>query len=586
MLGPPRTTTPASIGRCERDMIRHLFSFPGGVTLRQHKKDSTMADVERAPLPARLILPLSQHIGHPAKVAVAVGDKVGKHQILARSVDHVSAPVHAPTSGKILAITDHGVPHPSGLKALCIILEADDLDQDRRAEKRHRDYRDSTPAQLRDMIRDAGVVGLGGAGFPSHVKLNSNKKRVETLILNGAECEPFITCDEMLMRKQAVEIVEGLIIMRHALHAKHCIIAIENTKRLAIESMEHAVLQADMDFIELVTIPTVYPTGGEKQLLQVLTGKEVPSQCIPLDINLVCHNVSTAYAVCRAVEHGEPLVSRYITLAGNVAKARNLEVLIGTPIHDLVTHVGVDPRTLKKVIVGGPMMGFAINDVDIPVIKTTNCLLLTSLVSDVLLPIRSESAMPCIRCGACAQACPIGLLPQQLYWHAHAKDFDKAQDFHLFDCIECGCCDYVCPAHIPLVQYYRYAKSEIWAQDTEKKASNVARERHEFRLYRLEREKQQRAARHKKKRVAIAPQGTEDKKKAAIQAAMERVRTKRQKGQATPKNVDGLTSGQQALIDEVDSRRRALAKDQGQNSHVPAKRSTSGEISGTGQRED
>lgn len=544
-------------------MIRRLFSFPGGVTLDQHKNDSTMANVGRAPLPARLILPLSQHIGNPAKVTIAVGDKVGKHQILARPVDHVSASVHAPTSGKILTITDHGVPHPSGLKAPCIILEADGLDHDRRVEKRYRDHRDSTPTQLRNMIRDAGVVGLGGAGFPSHVKLDSNEKLVETLVLNGAECEPFITCDEMLMHKQALEIVEGLMIMRHALHAKYCIIAIENNKRLAIESMEGAVNQADVDFIELVKIPTVYPAGGEKQLLQVLTGKEVPSQCIPLDINMVCHNVGTAYAVCRAVEHGEPLVSRYITIAGSVAKARNLEVLIGTPIRDLVTHVGGNPRTLNKIVVGGPMMGFAINDIDIPVIKTTNCLLVTSVVNDVPLPARSKSAMPCIRCGACAAACPIGLLPQQLYWHAHAKDFDKVQDFHIFDCIECGCCDYVCPAHIPLVQYYRYAKSEIWAQDIEKKTSDIARERHEFRLYRLEREKQQRAARHKKKRAALTPQGTEDNKKAAIQAAMERVRTKRQKNQVAPQNVDGLTRDQQALVDKVDTRRKALTKDQG-----------------------
>lgn len=552
-------------------MIRRLFSFPGGVTLRQHKNDSTMVNVERAPLPARLILPLSQHIGKPAKVAVAVGDKVGKHQILARPVDYVSAPVHAPTSAKILAITDHGVPHPSGLKAPCIILETDGLDQDRRSEKRYRDHGDSTPMQLRDMIRDAGVVGLGGAGFPSHVKLDSNKKLVETLVLNGAECEPFITCDEMLMRKQALEIVTGLIIMRHTLHAKHCIIAIENNKRLAIESMQHAVFQAEVDFIELVKIPTVYPAGGEKQLLQVLTGKEVPSQCIPLDINMVCHNVGTAYAVCRAVEHGEPLVSRYMTIAGSVAKARNLEVLIGTPIRCLITHVGGNPRSLKKVVVGGPMMGFAINDIGIPAIKTTNCLLVSSAETDVPLPARSQSAMPCIRCGACAQACPIGLLPQQLYWHAHAKDFDKVQDFHIFDCIECGCCDYVCPAHIPLVQYYRYAKAEIWAQDIEKKAADIARERNEFRLYRLQREKQQRAVRHKKKRAAIAPQGTEDNKKAAIQAAMERVRAKRQKNQAAPKNVDDLTRNQQALIDAVDTRRKAQAKDQGQNSQVPSK---------------
>jgi electron transport complex protein RnfC len=536
-------------------VIRKLFDFHGGVNLRQHKKETTQHPVQTAALPKRLILPLHQHIGHPAEPVVAVGDKVFKSQLIARPVSDISAAVHASSSGKVVDICEHDIPHPSGLKAPCIIIETDGFDRSRRESVRTHNLNDLSPAQIRNIIHQAGIVGLGGAGFPATIKLNPGDKKVETLIINGAECEPYITCDEMLIREQAVEIIEGVLIMRQALQASRCVIAIENRKFKTLDIMNKMVARSGYDFIEVVAVPTVYPAGGEKQLIQVITGQEVPSQGLPIDIGVVCQNIATAYAACRAVEHGEPLISRYVTIAGSVVKPRNLEVRIGTPISDLIEQCGGNRQTLSKLIIGGPMMGFALHNDDVPVVKTTNCILVNSVIADVPLPSRSVSAMPCIRCGACADACPMNLLPQQLYWYAKAKDFDKVQEYDLFDCIECGCCDYVCPSHIPLVQYYRFAKTEIWNQEREKQFADYSRQRHEFHNYRLEREKQEREARHKQKRAEVTGQKDGDSKQAAIQAALERVRQKREQSAVKPKNTDNLTTEQQQLIAEVEARR-------------------------------
>lgn len=536
-------------------MIRKLFDFHGGVSLKQHKKETTQHHVQAAALPKRLILPLHQHIGHPAEPVVAVGDYVFKSQLIARPVSDISAAVHASSSGKVVDIRDHDIPHPSGLKAPCIIIETDGLDRSRRETMRTHDLNELSPDQIRNIIQNAGVVGLGGAGFPATIKLNPGDKKVETLIINGAECEPYITCDEMLIREQAVEIIEGVLIMRKALQASRCVIAIENKKFKTLDIMTKMVERSGYDFLEVAAVPTAYPAGGEKQLIQVITGEEVPSQGLPIDIGVICQNIGTAYAACRAVEHGEPLISRYVTIAGSVVKPRNLEVRIGTPISDLIEQCGGNRQTLSKVIVGGPMMGFALHNDEAPIVKTTNCILVNSVIADVPLPSRSESAMPCIRCGSCASVCPMNLLPQQLYWYAKAKDFDKVQDYDLFDCIECGCCDYVCPSHIPLVQYYRFAKTEIWNQEREKLFADHSRERHEFHKFRLEREKQEREARHRQKRAEIAGPKEEDGKKAAIQAALDRVRKKREQSGVQPKNTDNLTPEQKQLIAEVEARR-------------------------------
>ena len=389
------------------------------------------------------------------------------------------------------------------------------------------------------------------------MKLASDNNKIDTLILNGVECEPYITCDHMLMQTHPAEIIKGMLIIKRALGAKQCILAIENNKPKALEALyEAANLFPESDVFEIVQVPTAYPAGGEKQLIQTITNKEVPSQGLPMDIGIVCHNVGTAYAISRAIEYNEPLISRYLTVAGSVEKARVLEVLIGTPVSHLITECGGNRKTLSRVIMGGPMMGFALHDDETPVVKITNCILVNATIGDVPLPSRSKQAMPCIRCGACTEACPVGLLPQQMYWYARAKEFDKVQDYNVFDCIECGCCDYVCPSHIPLVSYYRYAKTTIWKQEQEKVVADISRQRHEFHKLRIERIKKEREERHKQKRQAVDSKAGTDSKQAAIQAALERVRKKRDQEKVEPKNVADLTDQQKKLIEEVDARRK------------------------------
>ncbi len=542
-----------------------LHHFRGGVALEEHKKEPPRLPVVAAQLPARLYLPLQQYVGEPLQPLVNVGDRVLKGQKIADSNQPLSAPLHAPSSGVVAAIEDHPLNHPSGLTGPTLVIETDGLEQWRLRTQTKGNYKHLSPAELRSLIHEAGIVGLGGAGFPSHVKLNSRDKPVEMLIINGAECEPYITCDEMLMREQPWEIVAGMLMMRHATGAQKCVIAIENNKPEAYEALRAAVEYTGVDGVDVIAVPTVYPAGGEKQLIQVLTGKEVPFGGIPLDIGVVCQNVGTAYAVYRAVELGEPLLSRYVTIAGGVAKRRNLEVLIGTPVSELIEQCGGSLKTLDKVVIGGPMMGYALHHLQVPVVKTTNCVL-AATVADMPLSHRGD-AMPCIRCGACMEACPMGLLPQQLFWYARAKEMDRIQDLHLFDCIECGCCDYVCPSHIPLVQYYRYAKTEIWQQERDKQRAELSKRRHDQRLERQEQERLAKEERHRQKKAALqALKGDnqaaeQDAKKAAIQAALQRARQKQE--QAEPKNTTNLTPEQQKMIDEVERRRqqKKTAKD-------------------------
>ena len=541
-------------------MTRKLWRFHGGLHVEDHKSLSMSEPLAAVPLPAQLVLPLHQHIGEAAEPIVKVGDKVLKGQMLARATDYVSAPVHAPTSGSVIAIEDRAVPHPSGILDSCIVIESDGEDRWTKL-KPVEDYTTLEPSTLRNIIRDAGIVGLGGAGFPSFIKLNPGPgKTIETLVLNGAECEPYISCDAMLMQTAPRKIIDGLLIMKHALQAKHCIIAIEDNKQAAIDALHNAVTENESAFIEIVKIPTIYPTGGEKQLIKVLTGKEVPSHGLPINLGIVCHNVGTAAAIADTVHKGEPLISRVITVTGEMLKQpRNLEVLIGTPFKVLLEQCQLIEDSNNEILMGGPFMGIAIDNLDVPVIKTTNCLLAKQEQR------QNFASMPCIRCGECAQSCPAQLLPQQLYWHARAKDFDKVQDYNLFDCIECGCCAYVCPSHIPLVQYYRFAKTEIWAQEREKQKADIARERHEFHQYRMERKKQEDDERKRKKKALLKKtQGSSDddaaSKKAAIEAAMARVKARRSEQESDKKNTDNLTEAQKKAIAAVDERRKRLKK--------------------------
>jgi len=540
-----------------------LFSFPGGLRLPGNKAMSTEQAVGKAFIPSRLILPLQQHIGEASEAIVKEGDRVLKGQLIAKANGYVSVPLHAPTSGVVTQMIEHDVPHPSGLTADCIIIKPDQKDEWIELQETE-NYLQMNPSALRNRIREAGIVGLGGAGFPSFIKLNpGSKTAIDELILNAAECEPYISCDDMVMRERATDIIQGIQIMGHALQAKRCLIGIEDNKPEACKALQAAISKLGVDNIDVVVIPTIYPTGGEKQLIKVLTGKESPSRGLPLDIGVVCHNVATAAAIYRAVTHHQPLISRIVTLTGNgIKNPGNHEVLIGTPIDEWIEHCGGYHDDVQQLVMGGPMMGFNLSTDQLPIIKTSNCIL---ALQQEEISNNEQSSMPCIRCGACMEACPVSLLPQQMYWQAFAKELDKIQDYNLFDCIECGCCSYVCPSQIPLVQYYRFAKTEIWAQERDKKKSDQARLRHEFRIDRLEKEKQEREERMRKKKAALKNNKNEknkDGKKDAIEAALARVREKQKQNTNERKNIDNLSTEQQKKIDEIESRRnRSLNND-------------------------
>ena len=548
-------------------MLDRLFGFNGGVKPAYHKEASVGSPIATAPLPPTLVIPLHQSIGGTPRPLVKAGDAVLKGQMIGAADGNVSAAVHASTSGTVRAVEMRRMPHASGLDALCVVLEPDGLEQ--WIERQPFDHRAATSRQTRDYLRDMGIVGLGGAVFPSHLKLNPGKKGgLDTLVLNGAECEPYITCDDVLMRERGDTIVDGILLMREMLVAQRVLIGIEDNKPEAVAAMNRVLAERKLTGIEVVAVPTRYPAGGAKQLIRVLTGIEVPHGERSTDYGVQCFNVGTAYAIHEAIALGQPLISRIVTVAGNVGKPRNFEVLFGTPMRKIVDLC--EPGTdTDRLIMGGPMMGIAMPGDEVPVVKATNCVLAGS---PKLFP-PPPPEMPCIRCGECARACPVDLQPFELYWFSRAKIFGKAQEYFLFDCIECGCCAFVCPSRIPLVDYFRFAKSEIWAREAEKAAADEARVRYEFRQFREEREKAEKAAKlaaktaagREKAAAALAeaekPATTpeQDAKKALIAAALERA-----KAQASaPANTDALTPEQQAEVEAIEARRaeiRELAK--------------------------
>jgi electron transport complex protein RnfC len=371
-------------------------------------------------------------------------------------------------------------------------------------------------------------------------------------VINGAECEPYITCDDMLMRERAEEIVRGVEIMQYLLNAERSLIGIEDNKPEAVAAMREAC--AKRNSISVVVVPTRYPSGGAKQLIKLLTGLEVPKGKLSPELGVQCFNVATAYTLARFIHHGEPVIARIVTLTGAVNNPGNFEVPLGMLMDDLLEAAGGTQADCNGLIMGGPMMGFNLPSNHVPVVKATNCIIASA--SEMFPP--KPTAMPCIRCARCADACPASLQPQELYWFSKSSNFEKARDYSLFDCIECGCCDYVCPSNIPLVDYYRFAKSEIIAADKAKEAANLARERNEFRLARIEREKAERAEKHAKKAAGAnagataAPDAAADAKKAAIAAAIARAQA--QKAEVTPQNTE-VSEKKQAEIAEIDARR-------------------------------
>jgi electron transport complex protein RnfC len=552
-----------------------IFKFHGGVHPPENKAQSTQLPIGNLSLPEKIVLPLRQHVGKIPKIKVAVGDKVLKGQLLAEAEGTVSAAIHATTSGTISAIEDAIIPHPSGLPDHCITITPDGKDE--WIKRQPQDWLHTDCNTLIASLRSSGIVGLGGATFPTHIKLRVGcKSEVHTIVINAAECEPYITCDDMLMRERSDEIVKGIAIAQHLLGAERALIGIEDNKPEAAAAMR-AAIKGNM---QVVVVPTLYPSGDARRLVHLVLGTEIPFDKRSTEVGLQVFNVATVLALYRYFELGEPSISRIVSMTGNVDRPQNFEVLFGTPLPHLVAAAGGAKPETTHYIMGGPMMGFDLPDENVPITKAANCIIAAS--PNLFAP--PPPAMPCIRCARCAEVCPVNLQPQELYWFAKADNFEKANDYKLFDCIECGACSYVCPSNIPLVQYYRYAKSEIIAIDKAHEAANLARERNDFRLARIEREKLERAQKHAERAALQKEEATKkasenpnkdgleanihagaggaqkDAKQAAIAAAIERAKAAKAAAQQSgdaPKNITNADETTKKEIAEIDARRVA-----------------------------
>ena len=475
-----------------------LFKLRGGVHPESRKEMASERAIRQMPTPSRLFVPLQQHVGAAAQPQVRVGDHVLKGQLIGASQGNISAPVHAPTSGRISAIGDFMAAHPSGLTAPTITIEADGDDAWLEADTPSDPF-DLSPEEIAQRVGAAGIVGLGGATFPSAVKLNlSRKNKVHTLIINGGECEPYITCDDRLMRERASDIIEGIRLIRYGAGASSVLVGIEENKPAALAAMQAAAAGTE---VKVVAVPAMYPMGWDKQMIRALTGREVPADGRSADIGVLVHNVATAFAVRDAIRFGRPLVSRLVTVSGGaVADPANLMVPIGTLVEDLFKSCGGFSSQPARMVLGGPMMGIELCSAAVPVVKGS---------SGVLALTRSEigstQAAPCIRCSSCVRACPVGLLPLEMAAHIRAGNSSAAVFHGLKDCIACGCCSFVCPSHIPLVHYFNFAKGELMEQERGKlkqEATKKLADERTVRTQRIERERQEANAKRKAAREA------------------------------------------------------------------------------------
>lgn len=541
----------------ERIKAGNIWDFHGGIHPADNKLQSSQSPVEQAGLPPRLIIPVRQHAGAAGDLLVQVGDKVKKGQPLTRYARGRVVPVHASTSGTITEIANHTVAHPSGLDDLCVILTPDGEDEWGELDGKP-DYWNLERGELLERIQQAGIAGLGGAVFPTHSKLDGRGQLTEILIVNGLECEPYITTDDRLMQQYADEIMDGIRVLKHLLKPKLTLIGVEDNKPEAITELTcHAT---DEDVL-VKTVPTKYPSGGAKQTIELLTGRQVPKGGRAVDIGIMVLNVATVFAIKRAIIDGEPLIERIVTLTGDsFKKPGNAWVRLGTPVRWLLQRFELQPEADQRVIMGGPMMGFTLPHAMVPVVKATNCL---------LAPTQAELPAPgpeqaCIRCSACADACPASLLPQELYWYSKAKEYDKAEKLNLMDCIECGACAWVCPSEIPLVQYYKIAKDDIREARAEAEKAERAKQRFEAKQARFEREKAAREARHAEaaaqRRQAMTAAGGED----PVAAALARIKAKQDApitaiaatGEGLPDN-SAVIAAREARKREAEARRAA-----------------------------
>jgi len=487
-------------------MVLKFFGFRGGVHPEGHKDVTAHKPIASLPLPERLFVPLQQHIGAPAEPVVRVGQRVLKGELIGRSTGTVSAPVHAPTSGRVVAIAKHTAPHPSGLPVLTVTVEAD-------GEERWVELPAPTdplaldPEEIAARVGAAGIVGMGGATFPAAVKLRLRQRSpIHTLILNGGECEPYLSCDDRLMRERPAAIVAGIRIMLRALGAERAVVAIEDNKPKAAAAMADASAAAAE--VEVMVVPTRYPMGSEKQMIQAVTGHEVPAGGLSSDVGVLVHNVATAHAVQQALTEGRPLISRIVTVVGDaVREPRNVEAPIGALVTELVAYCGGFEAHPARLIMGGPMMGQMLPHPRVPLVKgSSGILALSARQADLHQP------GPCIRCGRCVSACPVGLVPLEMGAVVRSGDLNGAVRYGLVDCIGCGSCSYVCPARIPLVQYFNYAKGELAARQRTEHKANETRKLAEARAARMERIRQAKAeaaAKRRAERAAAKPMETQ-----------------------------------------------------------------------------
>ncbi|MGZ5051820.1 MAG: electron transport complex subunit RsxC [Methylobacter sp.] len=451
-----------------------LFENPrlrGGVHAEEHKDETSTKTIKtNMPLPKKLYIPVQQHVGKPAEPVVKVGDSVLKGQLLAHSQGAISAPVHAPSSGTILDVLDFPAPHPSALPIRTIVIGTDGLEQWVETDIPADPFQ-LEPEEICSRVGAAGVVGLGGAVFPSAVKLGLGRKNnIHTLLINAGECEPYLTCDDRLMQERAGEIVTGIRLMLHGMNAPKATVGIEDNKPKAYKAMVKACNPYPNIAVEQV--PTRYPMGWDRQMLRYLTGWEIPADGRATDIGVVIHNVATAHAVYRAICLGQPLISRVVTVSGGaVAKPQNVEVLIGTLMSEVLKFCKVDKAKVARLIMGGPMMGDALPLAEVPIVKACNGIL--ALTAE---EIEVPEVKPCIRCSNCVSACPVGLLPLEMASRIKANQLEAAVDLGLKDCINCGSCSYVCPSNIPLVHYFKFATGDlVKRQQAEHKSEQTKR---------------------------------------------------------------------------------------------------------------
>jgi electron transport complex protein RnfC len=492
-----------------------LGKLHGGLRLPAEKTVSTSIEIQEVPVPDQLVLPIQQHVGEPAQPIVGLGEYVLKGQLVAESYGTLSAPIHATSSGKIVAIEPWPVSRRFGDNAPCIVIECDGEDRPVEPPEPLPPFNTIEPDSLLQMILRGGIVGLGGAVFPTGQKLmQAATMPLEYLILNGVECEPYISCDDLLMRERAAEVLGGAQILMHALGVHDCYVVIESDKPEAIAAIGEALAILDDTRIVLKQVPTIYPSGGEDQLVQLVTNREVPSGGLPTDVGCVVQNVGTAAAVYGWICGGESLISRVTTVTGpGVRSPMNVSARIGTTVADIIAFAGGYNDGADQLIIGGPLCGKSVSTDRVPLVKATNCIL---VLTDTP---QQGQGQPCIRCGECATVCPIQLLPQQLYWYACADSEQKLRDHGLTDCIECGCCDLVCPSNIPLTAEFRNAKARIRELADEKARAERARRRFESRNERLEAESAQREEELRQQKEAAKKAGPD-----AIREILERKR--------------------------------------------------------------